>query len=65
MFPKVQNIRAEERANPHTTAAFRILCPKVESNREISKVISNPLRKDPLRAAKTLEYHQVGMSIKA
>lgn len=55
MFPKVQNIRTEERANTYTTLAYRILCPKVEINRVISKVISNPLRKDPLWAAKTLE----------
>lgn len=65
MFPKAQHIRAEERANPYTTPAYRILAPKVESNRVISKVTSNPLRKDPLWAAKTLEYYQVSLSTKA
>lgn len=65
MFPKAQNIRAEESDNPYTAPDQRILCQKVESNRVISKVISNPLRKDPLWATKTLEYYQVSMSIKA
>lgn len=44
MSPKIQQIRAKERAKPTTTPAYRILYPKVESNRVISKVISNQER---------------------